>query len=142
MIFRKLISSPQSQYSGADTPDEWGSIEDLMNGGSHNSDVFSMDNSPQQHPDLESRSLSIISPKYISPIKGFVDGGEVTPSDISTTIAPITHTIESPINTQQQEESNDPAELEILAREIYHRLRQRLEIERERHGNYSGNLAW
>ncbi len=142
MIFRKPRSSAQAQYSGADTPDEWGSIEDLMNGGSHNSDVFSMGNSPQQHSDLESRSLSIISPKYTSPIKGFADGGEVTPSDIATTIAPITHTIESPINTQQQDESNNPAELEILAREIYHRLRQRLEIERERHGNYSGNLAW
>ena len=33
--------------------------------------------------------------------------------------------------------------LEILAREIYHSIRQRLEIERERRGNYSsGRLPW
>jgi hypothetical protein len=143
MVFRKPISSPQPRYTGTDTPDEWGSIEDLMNGASNNSDIFSMDNSPQPHSDLESRSSPTISPKYVSPISRFAEDGEVTPSDLSTTIAPITHTIESPIaDSQQQAENNDPAELEILAREIYHRLRQRLEIERERHGSYSGNLAW
>jgi hypothetical protein len=143
MIFRKPMSSTtQPQYSGADTPDEWESIEDLMNGGNHNSDVFSMKNSPQQHPDLESQSSPKISPQYASQTRGFADGGEVTPSDISTKIEPITYTIESPTNSQKQEQNNDPAELEILAREIYHRLRQRLEIERERHGSYSGNLAW
>jgi hypothetical protein len=143
MVFRKPISSPQAPYIGTDTPDRWGSIEDLINGGSNNSDTFSFENISPQSLDIESRSSPRISPQYTSPIKGFADGGEVTPSDISTTIEPITQTIESPINNPQPEpENNDPAELEILAREIYHRLRQRLEIERERHGSYSGNLAW
>jgi hypothetical protein len=143
MIFRKPMSSPQPQYTGVDTPDQWGSIEDLMSGGSHNSDTFSFENTSPQQPDLESRSSPNISHQDATPIRGFADGGEVTPSDISTTIEPITQTIESPIdNPQPQPENNDPAELEILAREIYHRLRQRLEIERERHGSYSGNLAW
>jgi hypothetical protein len=143
MIFRKPMSSPQPQYTGADTPDRWGSIEDLINGDSNNSDTFSFENISPQQPDIESRSSPIISPQYAIPIRGFADGGEVTPSDISTTIEPITQTIESPIdNPQPPPENNDPAELEILAREIYHRLRQRLEIERERHGSYSGNLAW
>ena len=137
------MSSPQPQYTGTDTPDRWGSIEDLMNGVSNNLDRFSIDHSSQQHSETQSQSLPRISPQYTSPIRGFADGGEVTPSDISRTIAPITYTIESPIsNPQQQAENNDPAELEILAREIYHRLRQRLEIERERHGSYSGNLPW
>jgi hypothetical protein len=143
MVFRKSIASPQPQYIGTDTPDQWGSIEDLMNGGSHNSDTFSFENISPQHPDVESRSSPRISPQYTSLTRGVAGSGEVTPSDISKTIAPITHTIESPIsNPQQQPENNDPAELEILAREIYHRLRQRLEIERERHGSYSGNLPW
>jgi hypothetical protein len=147
MVFRKPMSSSPPQYTGADTPDQWGSIEDLINGGSNNSDPFSFDRISPQQPDLESRSSPsmspTISPQYAIPIRGFADGGEVTPSDISTTIEPVTHTIESPIaNPDQQAENNDPAELEILAREIYHRLRQRLEIERERHGSYSGNLAW
>lgn len=147
MVFRKSMSSPQPQYTGADTPDQWGSIEDLINGGSNNSDPFSFENTSLQQPDLESRSSPsmspTISPQYTSPIRGFANGGEVTPSDISTTIEPITQTIESPlVNPQSQPANNDPAELEILAREIYHRLRQRLEIERERHGSYSGNLAW
>jgi hypothetical protein len=147
MIFRKQMSSSQPRYTGSDTPDRWESIEDLIDGSSSNSDPFSFDRISPQQPDLESRSSPrmspTISPQYASPIRGFADGGEVTPSDISTTIEPITQTIESPINNPQPEpENNDPAELEILAREIYHRLRQRLEIERERHGSYSGNLAW
>lgn len=147
MIFRKPMLSSQSQYIGADTPDEWGSIEDLIDRGSNNSDPFRFENESPQQPDLESRSSPSMSPRtspqYAIPIRGFADGGEVTPSDISTMIEPITQTIESPINNPQPSpENNDPAELEILAREIYHRLRQRLEIERERHGSYSGNLAW
>lgn len=37
----------------------------------------------------------------------------------------------------------DEQSFEILAREIYHILRQRLEVERERHGGYhSGRLPW
>lgn len=37
----------------------------------------------------------------------------------------------------------DKQSFEILAREIYHILRQRLEVERERHGGYhSGRLPW
>lgn len=143
MVFRKPISSSQPQYPSIDTPDEWGSIEDLINGGSNNSDPFSFENISPQHPKIEPRSTPRILPQYATLTRGFADGGEVTPSDISTTIEPITQTIESPLaNPQPQSENNDPAELEILAREIYHRLRQRLEIERERHGSYSGNLAW
>ena len=139
LIFRKpklaTHSNSQSNYLGTDTPDTWNNIEDLMTGGNNNSDIFIIDNSSQQHSDLELRASPTIS--------RFAEGGEVTPSDLSTTIASIAQTNESPITDfQEQAENHDPAELEILAREIYHRLRQRLEIERERHGSYSGNLAW
>jgi hypothetical protein len=143
MVFRKPMSSSQPQYQSTDTPDEWGSIKALINGSSNNSDPSSFENISSQQSDLESRASPMISPQDPSPTREFAGSGEVTPSDLSTTIEPITQTIESPINNpQSQLENNDPAELEILAREIYHRLRQRLEIERERHGSYSGNLAW
>ena len=65
----------------------------------------------------------------------------VTPPDISTKIEPITETIES-ASSLSEEDNDDTANLEALAREIYSRLRQRIEIERERHGGYSGRLPW
>jgi hypothetical protein len=157
MIFRQPRQNSQSEYTRIDrTPDAWDSIEELINGDNYSSDNSnftdrSSSSKLNNYSQIESRAAPTISPQFITPVRGFATGGEVTPSDISTTIAPITHTIrqsrgyanESPIlDTPQQPENNDPAELEILAREIYHRLRQRLEIERERHGSYSGNLPW
>ena len=82
-----------------------------------------------------------IALKHVSLARGFADGGEVTPADVYTKTEPIAVTIEAPSSINRTQ-NNDTAELELLAREIYHRLRQRLEIERERHGSYSGNLSW
>jgi hypothetical protein len=42
----------------------------------------------------------------------------------------------------EEGDKDDTADLEALAREIYNRLRQRIEIERERHGGHSGRLPW
>ncbi|MDF5722960.1 MAG: hypothetical protein PUP91_21305, partial [Rhizonema sp. PD37] len=61
------------------------------------------------------------------------------PPDTFTPVQPITETIESP---SYEPTDTDSCDLETLAREIYHRLRQRLELERERHGRYSGRLPW
>ncbi len=150
LIFRKPTVSTQSNYSGIDTPDRWNSMEELINGGDRHSDISSFNSfvdpsssSPQQHHIDNHHPSPSISPQYTSPVLGFATGGEVAPADISREIEPIAETIEAPTSNQQGEEgNNDPAELEILAREIYYRLRQRLEIERERHGSYSGNLSW
>jgi hypothetical protein len=149
LIFRKPQSNRQtSEHTIFRTPDEWGNIEELINGDNY-TDRFdfsgsSQDSLPQQHNNnftidpMASSSPAIAS--KMSPVTGFADGGEVTLPDISREAEPISQTIAAP--TPTNEESIDSAELEILAREIYHRLRQRLEIERERHGSYSGNLAW
>jgi hypothetical protein len=151
LIFRKPQSDRRTNENTIfRTPDEWGNIEELINGGNYESDSsdfnYSGQSSPPQHNSavtsdrsIASSSLAIATKMF--PVRGFADGGEVTPPDISTEIEPIVQTIEAPTSTNE-EQSNDSAELEILAREIYHRLRQRLEIERERHGSYSGNLSW
>ena len=149
LIFRKPQSDRQtSEHTIFRTPDEWGNIEELINGNNY-TDRFdfsgsSQDSLPPQHNnnftiDPMASSSPAIAPK-MSPVRGFADGGEVNLPDISREIEPISQTIAAPTSTN--EESIDSAELEILAREIYHRLRQRLEIERERHGSYSGNLSW
>ncbi|MCD8489305.1 MAG: hypothetical protein LRZ84_21845 [Desertifilum sp.] len=54
------------------------------------------------------------------------------------------HEVESEANQQPERSSANPTQnLELLASEIYHLLRQRLEIERERQGGYySGRLPW
>jgi hypothetical protein len=151
LIFRKPQSSNRASDRGFDrTPDEWGNIEELMNGGNNESDIFNFNDfnpalSSPPNNDMGKYHSAPASPnialKHGSSAKGFADGGEVTPTDVSTPTEPITVTIEAPISNNRTQ-NNDTAELEILAREIYHRLRQRLEIERERHGSYSGNLFW
>ena len=151
LIFRKPQSSNQASDGGFDrTPDEWGNIEELMNGGNNKSDIFNFnDFNPAQssspNNDVNNYHSVPASPnialKHLSSARGFADGGEVTPADVSIQAEPITVTIEAP-SSNNRTRNNDTAELEILAREIYHRLRQRLEIERERHGSYSGNLSW
>jgi hypothetical protein len=151
LIFRKPQSSNRSIDRGFDrTPDEWGNIEELMNGGNNESDTFNFNDfnpalSSPPNNNVDKYHSAPASPnialKHVSSARGFADGGEVTPADVSTQTEPITVTIEAP-SSNNRTQNNDTAELEILAREIYHRLRQRLEIERERHGSYSGNLSW
>ena len=151
LIFRKPQSSNRASDRGLDrTPDEWGNIEELMNGGNNESDIFNFNDfnpalSSPPNNDVDKYHSAPASPnialKHLSSARGFADGGEVTPADVSIQTEPIAVTIEAP-SSNNQTQNNETAELEILAREIYHRLRQRLEIERERHGSYSGNLSW
>ena len=151
LIFRKPQSSNRASDRGLDrTPDEWGNIEELMNGGNNESDIFNFNDfnpalSSPPNNDVDKYHSAPASPnialKHLSSARGFADGGEVTPADVSIQTEPIAVTIEAP-SSNNRTRNNDTAELEILAREIYHRLRQRLEIERERHGSYSGNLSW
>jgi hypothetical protein len=135
LIFRKARSNIDSDVE-QDTPDEWNSIEDLMNGMNNFGDSQSSPNGnsgaiqPMESPSSMNTSLppSTIYAKTIPA------------TDISTQLESVSTTIEAP--TTNDRENDDAGELEILAREVYHRLRQRLEIERERHGSYSGNLPW
>ncbi|MDZ8257537.1 hypothetical protein, partial [Nostoc sp. ChiQUE01b] len=138
LIFRKANPS-------TNTPSQWSSVEDLLNG---NNDEFTGFNFNDVESNSQNYEFSHISEppqifaKHLPSPRGFVNGGEVTPPDISREIAPVTETIESASSFSQEDDKDGTANLEALAREVYSRLRQRIEIERERHGGYSGRLPW
>ncbi|MBC1299776.1 hypothetical protein GNF11_33755, partial [Nostoc sp. UCD122] len=145
LIFRKANSSTHTPSQWSDTPSQWSSVEDLLNG---NNDEFTSFNFNDGESNSQNYEFSHVSEspqvfaKHLPSPRGFVNGGEVTPPDISREIQPITETIESTSSSSPEDEKDDTADLEALAREIYHKLRQRIEIERERHGGYSGRLPW
>ncbi|MFB2769532.1 hypothetical protein ACE1AT_09610 [Pelatocladus sp. BLCC-F211] len=148
LIFRSTkppIYTPSQRVTH--TPYQWNSIEDLLNGGSDELNIFNFEHIEFHRPDLDndnisksSSSIPNILPKHLPRLQSFDNGGKVTHSELATEAEPITEIIEKP--SFEQEEDDDSAELETLAREIYNRLRQRLEIERERQGIYYGRLPW
>ncbi|MEH2048393.1 hypothetical protein [Nostoc sp.] len=145
LIFRKANPRTNTPSQWSNTPSQWSSVEDLLNG---NNDEFTNFNFSDVESNSQSYDFSHVSEspqvfaKHLPTPRGFADGGEVTPPDISREIQPITETIENTSLASQEDDKDDTANLEALAREIYHRLRQRIEIERERHGGYSGRLPW
>ncbi len=130
----------QKNTNNTNAPSQWSNVEELLNGNNELT-IFNFGDVESSKQNLEDSSMDespkIFAKQLPSP-KGFAEGGEVTATDIATNIEPITETIQRPSDS---EEKNSP-DLETLAREIYHRLRQRLEIERERHGIYLGRLPW
>ncbi|WP_392478232.1 hypothetical protein [Nostoc sp. C110] len=145
LIFRKANPRTHTPSQWSDTPSQWSSVEDLLNG---NNDEFSSFNFNDEESNSQNYEFSHVSEspqifaKHLPSPRGFANGGEVTAPDISREIQPITETIESASSSSPGDEKDDTADLEALAREIYHKLRQRIEIERERHGGYSGRLPW
>ncbi|MBW4501622.1 MAG: hypothetical protein KME57_19180 [Scytonema hyalinum WJT4-NPBG1] len=140
LIFR------QKNPPSTDTPSQWSSVEELLNAsgdvtdfnfGSVKSNRHSEFSQFTSHASKVPSESPKVFAKHLEP-KGFADGGEVN-TDINTNIQPITETIQRPSSSSKKD---DDANLEVLAREIYSRLRQRLEIERERYGVYSGRLPW
>ncbi|MBE9008717.1 hypothetical protein IQ250_00615 [Pseudanabaenaceae cyanobacterium LEGE 13415] len=122
-IFRKAHSAT------AMTPlDEWSSIEDLL--------FQDESNTITEHRSTNSTHLNSI-PKQFSTRQpqGFANGG-IVPEPRSTNTHSTGETIQACPDPQ---ESNA---LEALAREIYQRLQQRLELERERYGHHTGRLPW
>ncbi|MDZ8092267.1 MAG: hypothetical protein RMZ42_10025 [Nostoc sp. DedQUE05] len=145
LIFRKANSPTKTSSQWSNTPSQWSSVEDLLNG---NDDEFTSFNFNDGEFNSQNYELSHVSEspqvfaKHLPSARGFADGGEVTPPDISREIAPVTETIESASSIFQEDDKDDTADIEALAREVYSRLRQRIEIERERHGGSSGRLPW
>ncbi|MDB9529978.1 hypothetical protein PN496_00120, partial [Nodularia spumigena CS-1038] len=145
MIFRKANSQTNSQ-----TPSQWSSIEELLNPSNEQFSAFdfgSVESSRQDSDSSQVSKSSLATPQKLAqrlPLsQGFANGGEVTAPDISRDIAPITQTIQTPnSNVEEDSEDDDDEKLEALAYEIYQRLRQKLEIERERQGKYMGRLPW
>jgi hypothetical protein len=141
LVFRK--TAPTSSAPPDSIPDRWDSVEELLFGDTASDNTYTSDsmavprsysnrNASPSNPGTSETIVSSVQPQ------GFAKGGEVAP-DTFTPARAIAHTIEAPALSQSKGNSND---LEMLAREVYHRLRQRLELERERHGFYSGRLPW
>ncbi|MCC5652697.1 hypothetical protein LC609_23385 [Nostoc sp. XA013] len=145
MIFRKPNPSTNSPSQWSNTPSQWSSVEDLLNA---NNDEFTSFNFNDVKSNNQNQKFSNVSQspqvftKHLPSPRGFANGGEVTPPDISTEIEPVTETIKNGSSSPEEGDKDDTADLEALAREIYNRLRQRIEIERERHGGHSGRLPW
>ena len=147
LIFRKSNSSTNTE-----TPSQWSNIEELLSSNHDQSNNFNFNNvesnwqnSPSFQVSSSSTSSNVFTKRLSTP-QGFANGGEVIAPDISRDIAPITETIESPYSSLPAEKNDDneddDAKLEILAQEIYYRLRQKIEIEKERQGKYIGRLPW
>ncbi|MEM7717268.1 MAG: hypothetical protein AAF349_27595, partial [Cyanobacteria bacterium P01_A01_bin.68] len=147
LILKKINNNISSQID-FETPSEWSTVEELMNIGQKDDNFINL-NSKNEHPSnynsfntskASSNSPSTLTKQHhdVPIIQGFSEGGEVKKDDISKEIEPITETI----NVPSYSSNNDEIALESLAREIYRRLRQELEIEKERQGSYLGRLPW
>ncbi|MGB3641730.1 MAG: hypothetical protein WBA39_29760, partial [Rivularia sp. (in: cyanobacteria)] len=153
LIFRKQ----SNHHTTNEVPSQWSNIEELLNSESSESDDFTTlfdfgaeetdsYNSGFSHISQTSSNSPRIAPKRIPEVKNFNKNREVTPSDIARDIEPISETIQNPSFTNEADktknEQQDTQDLEVLAHEIYLRLRQRLEIEKERLGVSFGRLPW
>ncbi|MHC5825370.1 MAG: hypothetical protein ACYT04_58355, partial [Nostoc sp.] len=137
------------------TPSQWSSIESLINIGNHDSIFtnFSSETGSEYNSQKSNKSLPI-QQKTAYSHKAIDDNQDKTlPSDISTDIKPFSETIKNSFdesaNSNNSNNSNlanskedDEIALEALAREVYTRLRQQLEIEKERQGTFTGRLPW
>jgi hypothetical protein len=154
LIFRQVANNNTTKTNNLNTsaPSQWNTVEELLNGSVDESTIFNYSSDSTESINYSSKSnyTNLQTPQILTKrlpvIQGFADGGEVTESDIATDIKPITETIQIPVDSDnsnnEEKNKNDSPDLETLAREIYARLRQRLEIERERYGMFSGRLPW
>jgi len=148
LIFRKANSNANTPSQWSDTPSQWSSVQELFNGNNDEDEFtsfFSGGKSNSQNSEFSdvytsSESSQIFAKHHAAP-RGFAQGGEVT-APASGNTESVSETVESTSAKREEENKDDTADLEALAREIYSRLRQRLEIERERHGGYLGRLSW
>ncbi|MFN6564584.1 MAG: hypothetical protein RMY28_032970, partial [Nostoc sp. ChiSLP01] len=148
LIFRKTNSTATTSSQGSDTPSQWSSVQELFNGNNDEDEFtsfFSGGGSNSQNSEFSdvytSSESSPSFAKHRAAPRGFAQGGEVTaPASVNT--ESVSETVQNTSAKGEEDNKDDTADLEALAREIYSRLRQRLEIERERHGGYLGRLSW
>ncbi|MEH1977649.1 MAG: hypothetical protein V7L02_31420 [Nostoc sp.] len=150
--------TPATNSPSETVPSQWSSVEELLGGSTNQSTAFdsepvksSKGNSKlptgSKSPKTAIRRKSVFqdftNEKEVTAPNEVISSNKALPSDIDTEAQPITETIKS-FCCSPPTEDKIADEIETLAREIYNRLRQRLEIERERHGNsmYSGRLPW
>ncbi|ABW30848.1 hypothetical protein [Acaryochloris marina] len=145
--------APTIQPSNNPTlPSNWSSIEDLFT--TQPSVIQPKAEKPTATP--EDTSDFVLTPTGIYPEKQvprktvFAQRTAQPLQKSPTTAPPVSSTPQTTEVVMRQfqtekltEPEVDEQSFEILAREIYHVLRQRLEVERERHGGYqSGRLPW
>ncbi|RCJ20448.1 hypothetical protein A6S26_26335 [Nostoc sp. ATCC 43529] len=148
LIFRKANSTANRPSQRSDTPSQWSSLQELFNSNNDEDEFtsffsgggYNSQNSEFSDVYTSSESSQIFAKHHAAP-RGFAQGGEVT-APASGNRESVSETVESTSAKREEENKDDTADLEALAREIYSRLRQRLEIERERHGGYLGRLSW
>lgn len=146
-----MESAPTIQPSSNPVlPSSWSSIEDLFTVQAPS--VIQRQAEPQSLVPADTSDL-VLTPTGIHPEKLVQrKPASVQRPPQKTAAAPpqvssppqITEVVMRQSQTEKSTESEvDEQSFEILAREIYHVLRQRLEVERERHGGYqSGRLPW
>ncbi|PHJ58036.1 hypothetical protein VF14_20685 [Nostoc linckia z18] len=141
LIFRKTNSTTNTPYQRSDTPSQWSNLQELFNGNNNEDEFTNFFSSGEfNNPNSESESSQFFAKHQAAP-RGFAEGGEVT-APASANTESVSETVENTSAKGEEENKDDTADLEALAREIYSRLRQRLEIERERHGDFIGRLSW
>jgi len=141
LIFRKTNSTTNTPSQRSDTPSQWSNLQELFNGNNNEDEFTNFFSSGEfNNPNSESESSQILAKHRAAP-RGFAEGGEVT-APASANTESVSETVENTSAKGEEENKDDTADLEALAREIYSRLRQRLEIERERHGDFIGRLSW
>ncbi|KAI9132223.1 hypothetical protein [Acaryochloris sp. CCMEE 5410] len=133
-------------------PSNWSSIEDLFTTRSSviQPKAEKTTATPEDTSDLVLTPTGIHPEKQVQRKTAFTQRTAQPLQKSPTTAPPISSTPEMTevvMRQSQAEKSTEPEvdeqSFEILAREIYHVLRQRLEVERERHGGYqSGRLPW
>ena len=150
LIFRKsksVSNLPETQFTAP--PTEWNSVEDLIGGNDDLTTIFNFPETVEPSGEnvyardtrhIQSSNSAYPDRHQPSTVSRFASDDRPIARDIATEIEPITETISAP--APPSEKKDDSGELETLAREIYHRLRQRLEVERERQGIYNGRLPW
>lgn len=152
LIFRQPKADSDLPATSGNAPQtQWNSVEDLLSGNHDRSTIFNFPDNVEPHggsPNANRHDLaSMLRPGINSTSNGaamvsrFASAEAVISRDIRTDLQPITETISAPAPPTAKK-TDGSGELETLAREIYQRLRQRLEIDRERQGIYNGRISW
>ncbi|GJD23637.1 hypothetical protein RIVM261_085930 [Rivularia sp. IAM M-261] len=130
LIFKKANTTNTFSDSNVDAPPQWSSVEDLLS--------INNESSSQSFDSYPIQKSSSYSHKAVD---AETDSNK-TPNDIASDVKPITKSINSPSHKSFDSKEDDEIALEALAREVYSRLRQRLEIEQERQGTSRGRIPW
>lgn len=136
LIFRSHQSATTfvSSASPSDSLTEWNNVEDLLQITDTEANA-SWNGESTNNSQLRSTSIS----------SSLAGNESVANSPQVNALQPTTETIKQ-ADTNDKKHTNESKTLEtvmeILAQEIYGRLRQRLVIERERQGVYAGRLPW